>query len=430
MSLFGCGDNSSGELGLGHCQPIVGKLTRLKLQMHAEDPEPNVTASSCGSGFSVIHDSSTLQTFSCGEAFGGHLGVGCGQCFPIKEFVPIPRLQGLKVTMIASGMYHTACLIEGGSVFAWGRNNDGQCGMLPSEQPICYEPTEVILLRWTVVTKVACGCCHSLAITEDGKLYSWGWDNYGKIIQNQDVNIHAESPRLTEDVITIFAGLPAESQRTISNPTEVLLRNGNCYEYVVDVSAGFGFTTCITVEGGVFSWGFNDHGQLGNGSNTPQFYPIQVFLNERDPATKISCGFQHACVVTNDGRLYSWGQGGIGQLGRSSRVDCKVPTKVEYFLSYKCRSVACGFDYTFVVAQHLLSGLEKVVAFGGNSSGQLGLAHRGGVCRSDTKASSRSDTHTRICPSAGTVAAVWATPTWFLDSSLSLRIVDSVTRMF
>eukprot|EP00960_Hanusia_phi_P053443 762076-Hanusia_phi.AAC.3 len=207
--------------------------------------------------------------------------------------------KGLKVTMIASGMYHTACLIEGGSVFAWGRNNDGQCGMLPSEQPICYEPTEVILLRWTVVTKVACGCCHSLAITEDGKLYSWGWDNYGKIIQNQDVNIHAESPRLTEDVITIFAGLPAESQRTISNPTEVLLRNGNCYEYVVDVSgscdflmiladtvlAGFGFTTCITVEGGVFSWviatfclfpvtlsiqGFNDHGQLGNGSNTSE----------------------------------------------------------------------------------------------------------------------------------------------------------------
>ncbi|EKX48643.1 hypothetical protein GUITHDRAFT_105788 [Guillardia theta CCMP2712] len=309
-----------------------------------------------------------MQTFSCGEALGGHLGVGCGQCFPIKEFVPIPRLQvsimacsGLKVKEIASGMYHTVCLIEGGSVFAWGRNNDGQCGVLPSEQPICYVPTEVMILRWTVVTKVACGCCHSLAITEHGRLFSWGWDNYGKIIQNQDVNIHAESPRLTEDVITIFAGLPAQTQRTLSDPTEVFIKSGECEAVVVDVSGGFGFTSCITLGGKVYSWGFNDHGQLGNGTNMS--YMI-------------------------------------------------VPTKVEFFLSYKCLSVACGFDYTFVIARQLHTGWEKVNAFGGNSSGQLGLVYTSGVSRSESRAPVSNEKQARICPSTGTVAAVWATPTW------------------
>lgn len=81
----------------------------------------------------------------------------------------------------------------------------------------------------------------------------------------------------------------------------------------MDIKMGEQFTIALSTRGYVYTWGANDRGQLGIGSEVPSFEPVQlpqIGPSQRhaiDAVTKIACGLKHCLVLTKSYRLYSWG---------------------------------------------------------------------------------------------------------------------------
>ena len=73
-------------------------------------------------------------------------------------------------------------------------------------------------------------------------------------------------------------------------------------------------------------WGYNEFGQLGDGSTTDKNTPIQ----ESTTATtwsSIAAGYYHTVALKSDGTLWAWGSNGKGSLGDGSNVDKTTPTQ-------------------------------------------------------------------------------------------------------
>ncbi|RBP98736.1 RCC1 domain-containing protein, partial [Bifidobacterium xylocopae] len=142
-------------------------------------------------------------------------------------------------------------------------------------------------------TQISAGNGHSLAIGSDGNTYAWGDNEYGQLgngtggDRNIPVRVHA----------------PAGVRFT-------------------QVSAGYYYSLAIGDDGHAYSWGYNGHGQLGNGSSdwiSSNPTPARII----DPApgttwTTISAGHEHSLGIDNHGHAYSWGRNIYGQLGDNS----------------------------------------------------------------------------------------------------------------
>ena len=89
-------------------------------------------------------------------------------------------------------------------------------------------------------------------------------------------------------------------------------------------SAGYSHSLALKTDGTLWSWGWNDDGQLGNGTKSPSKYPGQI-----DTGFKmISAGDTFSLAVKNDGTIWTWGDNGYGQLGDGSIVDKITPVLI------------------------------------------------------------------------------------------------------
>ena len=76
-------------------------------------------------------------------------------------------------TQIHGGGFHTVALTKGGKVFTWGGNRSGQLGHDDKEYDIYCIPMKVESLDGLFIVKIACGEYHTVAITDDGDIYTW-----------------------------------------------------------------------------------------------------------------------------------------------------------------------------------------------------------------------------------------------------------------
>jgi alpha-tubulin suppressor-like RCC1 family protein len=136
---------------------------------------------------------------------------------------------------------------------------------------------------------------------------------------------------------------------------------------IIDVKCGYSHTLLLTSSGEVYAWGSNYYGQIGNGCNEDQNTPIKVngFNNER--IVMISCGGYHSMVVTESGRIYSWGYNYWGQLGSGNTVDSNAPKLIE-MEAIIIKRISCGRNHSL-----LLSNNGVIYAFGDNLQGQIGI---------------------------------------------------------
>jgi len=91
------------------------------------------------------------------------------------------------------------------------------------------------------------------------------------------------------------------------------------------ISAGNAHTCALTVGGNVKCWGNNMQGQLGNGANTIQTMPVTVLGLAN--ATRLDAGESHTCAATSDGAAYCWGYNALGQLGDGTTSSSNVPVR-------------------------------------------------------------------------------------------------------
>jgi hypothetical protein len=130
------GQNSSGELGLGHAQNVVRDFAPLLPpgRRAGGGLAPALFgAASCGGGYTLLYDEENVATLACGEQDGGSSGLAK----PQRVLAPLPALRGVRIRALASGLSHSLALAEDGRVFAWGRNADGKTAIRPVQRLPC-----------------------------------------------------------------------------------------------------------------------------------------------------------------------------------------------------------------------------------------------------------------------------------------------------
>jgi alpha-tubulin suppressor-like RCC1 family protein len=213
----------------------------------------------------------------------GLLGDGAG---PGRSLYGDIKAAGNNVVQVAAGWYrHRLILRSGGTVWAWGRNDSGQLG----DGTTTGEGTPVQVTGLTgVVTQVAAGWDHSLALTSDGTVRAWGNNDHGQLGNNTSVGslVPVQVPGLTG---------------------------------VTKISAGYGFSLALRSDGTVWAWGWNDKAQLGAFSKSP-FSLVPVQVPGLSHVTGISAGIDHAVAAATNGTsaltsVWAWGDNEAGQLG-------------------------------------------------------------------------------------------------------------------
>jgi len=131
------------------------------------------------------------------------------------------------------------------------------------------------------------------------------------------------------------------------------------------ISGGSAHTCALTSTGGVECWGWNQVGQLGDGTTSDRSIPV-VVVGLASGVAEVGAGYYHTCAVTTTGGVECWGSNQWGQLGDGTTVDRTTPGPVAG-LGSGVVAVAGGFGHTCV-----LTSAGGVKCWGYNFAGQLG----------------------------------------------------------
>ncbi|XP_015431451.1 PREDICTED: uncharacterized protein LOC107187791 [Dufourea novaeangliae] len=214
------------------------------------------------------------NVYTWGSSVQGCLGTGpsllrYGTPQPIFFF----RSMELEVFSVSCGHCHTLAVTNNG-VYAWGSSQFGQLGLGKVLQS--SSPELITSLSQEVIVDAVAGQYHSIALTADGRVFTWGWGVHGQLGHG------ATDAKLTPTLVTSLLG--------------VVIR---C------IGAGHAHTLALSTEGIVYAFGCNVFGQLGVGSNVKSSVPIKVFLPEK--ISLIASGYFHNLAVSHTNRLYTWG---------------------------------------------------------------------------------------------------------------------------
>lgn len=133
----------------------------------------------------------------------------------------------------------------------------------------------------------------------------------------------------------------------------------------VRMAAGALHTCGVATDGGVFCWGDNTRGQLGDGTTADRGTPVEV-QGLSGPATAVSAGEGHSCALLGDGSVACWGRNGEGQLGTGDQIDSSTAVAVRG-LGSSAIEIAAGALHTCAILD-----TTGVACWGSNAIGQLG----------------------------------------------------------
>ena len=179
----------------------------------------------------------------------------------------------------------------------------------------------------------ATGKDHTVTISDDGSLYSFGSNMYGQLgLSLLETNVPNCIPNL---------------------------------QRIKKVSCGYFFTVCVDDEGFAWSFGDNSCGQLGIGSKSNSNHPQK--MTDIPPVRSVSCGSHHTLILTKDETLWSCGYNEYGQLCIGNRINQSKPICTSYT---NITRISSG-------SKHNLFQNNKgdIYSCGNNTQGQLGLGH-------------------------------------------------------
>ncbi|XP_054996003.1 probable E3 ubiquitin-protein ligase HERC6 [Sorex araneus] len=248
-----------------------------------------------------------------------------------EQPVPISAVKTLKFDLVSCGRDHCLAVARSGRVFAWGACSEGQLGIGEVTASV-HIPRTIKSLKGIRIIQVSCGDHHSLALTEGGQLFSWGSNSHGQLGLGEEGPSQAE-PR----PVRSLQGIP-----------------------LAQVAAGGAHSFALSLSGTSFGWGSNGAGQLAlSGREVPEQKrkPVAVGALQELGVVFISCGGQHTAVLTQDGKVFTFGDNTYGQLGHGS--DRSGPRPVEG-LGGPVSQVDCGSKHTLVYVYTT----GEVVSFG------------------------------------------------------------------
>ncbi|RMX68864.1 hypothetical protein KXD40_008392 [Peronospora effusa] len=314
------------------------------------------------------HSLATTNTgavFSCGYNDNGQLGLGSRR--NSAAFQHIQALDGYFIDHIACGQQHSlACSrlldsveikedsdantkLQSGVCFSWGL---GVLGQLGTGLDISWTPQEVKLARPAI--SVAAGSHHSVAVTDDGKVYTWGHSEYGQhgageTFYDLQHNAHYFFPRV---------------QQALADDPSIKVASACCSSHS---------TFALTCDGSVMSWGWNAFGILGNGKYQYSAHPQRVFGLKDNVAVAVGGGSNHCAVAVRPrGAHYSLSYDRV--LANADFADLAFsvggPTKVERIKAHRV-VVSARSSYLKGLLRVLDSTAKSTQGFGANDNSSV-----------------------------------------------------------
>lgn len=332
--VFTWGEESGGRLGHGVGTNIIQPHLVESISVCPVD------FVACGEFHScAVTMSGELYTWGDGTHNAGLLGHGTDVSHWIPKRISGP-LEGLLVTSVTCGPWHTALITSMGQLFTFG---DGTFGVLGhgNRESISF-PREVESLMGLRTIAVACGVWHTAAVVEvivtqssaatsSGKFFTWGDGDKNRL------------------------GHGDKEARLKPTCVPALIDHNFC-----KVACGHSLTVGLTTSGQVFAMGSTVYGQLGNPNSDGKVPCLVEDKLVGESVEEIACGAYHVTVLTSKNEVYTWGKGANGRLGHGDIEDRKTPTLVESLKDRHVRYIACGSNYTAAICLHKwVSGAEQ-----------------------------------------------------------------------
>nr|CAB3252595.1 ZF(ZZ)-8 zinc finger protein [Phallusia mammillata] len=334
-TIFGWGHNHRGQLG----GPDGAKI---KIPVPCASLATLRPTQLCGGEQTLFSVTPDGKVYATGYGAGGRLGVGNSESLAAPTL--IESIQHIRIVKVASnaGGKHTLALSEDGEVYSWGEGVDGKLGH--GNRSSIDHPRVIESLRSEHVVEIAAGGSHSAAISATGRLFTWGKGRYGRLGHKDSED--QLKPKLVE----------------------ALLENT-----VLGVACGSGDAQTLCITGGtvapnvVWSWGDGDYGKLGRGGSDGCKVPFVIDTLIDKDVVKVACGSQFSLALSRAGRVYTWGKGDYYRLGQGSDKHVRRPKLVEALRNNKVVDVSVG-------SLHCIACTEDgdVYTWGDNDEGQIG----------------------------------------------------------
>jgi E3 ubiquitin-protein ligase HERC2 len=336
--VFACGEGANGKLGLGGFSNVPSPEQILSLSMYVVRRVATSTT-----GRHVMALTADGKVFSWGDGEYGQLGHGTNQSYDRPKM--IEYFHGKHIKDIACGSGHSAAVSVNGELFTWGQGTNGRLGHGDSNN--LNKPKAVKGLEKVRVTCVACSSreAHTLAAGDNNTLWSWGDGSFGKLgVKDKE---YSDVPLLIN---------------TFSSP-------------VIQIECGMHFSVALTKDGKVYTWGKGLYYRLGNESVASQLLPAVVDGLVGKHVIQISVGALHTLALTSNGEVYSWGDNEHGQLGNGGTTSNKKPQILSTLRGQRIFKISCGSSHSIAFAQGAPSTAIKFSAISfANSKDPLGSA--------------------------------------------------------
>uniref|UniRef100_A0A0A9GHV5 RCC1-like domain-containing protein n=1 Tax=Arundo donax TaxID=35708 RepID=A0A0A9GHV5_ARUDO len=261
-----------------------------------------------------------------GSGEDGQLGMGGNE---EKDWAHcVAALQPYAVTAVVAGSRDSLAICEDGRLFTWGWNQRGTLGHPPETKTESF-PGPVDALAGVKIVQAAIGGWHCLAVDDKGRAYAWGGNEYGQCGEEperkedgtralrRDIPIPQRcAPKLkvrqvaaggTHSVVLTLEGhvwtwgqpWPPGDIKQISTPVRV-----QGLEKVRVIAVGAFHNLALTEDGVLWAWGNNEYGQLGTGDTQPRSQPIRVEGLSGLSLVDIAAGGWHSTALTEEGDVF------------------------------------------------------------------------------------------------------------------------------
>jgi hypothetical protein len=294
--------------------------------------DASITTTSSSSSSSSMGGLETFTTLSgWGSNSFGQLGNGVPLPYPADSRSTIPleasNLEGAELKAIAGGANHSLALKNDGTVLAWGLNQDGQLGdgtNTDSSTPVEVKDPNDPSGYLSGVSAIAAGGAHSLVLKSDGSVWAWGNNLTGQLGNGTSAN--SPAPVRVGDLSGVEA-----------------------------IAAGSSHNLALKNDGTIWAWGDNTAsqgsrigGQLGDDEITSSNTPLQL-SDLPGGIEAIAAGASHGLALKDDGTVWAWGYNQFGQLGNGTTTLTTSPglnTPVQVGDLSAVKAIAAGSDHS------------------------------------------------------------------------------------